>query len=79
LADKKYPEMLKLKGKIVAEGKTQDEVAIEAGISKSAFHNKINGTTAFRIDEVYRIAEVLNISEEKYVEYFFEDLMRNAV
>lgn len=75
----KYPELLKLKGKIVAEGYDIKGIAKEMGLSYNAFRNKLRGVTSFTLDEIYDLVEILNIEEDEIITYFFEDVMRNAV
>ena len=79
MTEQKYNEMLKLKGKIIAEGYDLKSAAKEINISYTAFRNKLKGNTAFSIDEVYDLVELLNIEKEEIVEYFFDDMMRNAL
>lgn len=50
-----------LKGKIVAAGYTQRELASEAGMSTNSLNAKINGRKAFDADEVIRLCNLLGI------------------
>lgn len=61
----------KLKGRIREKGVTQDAVAAAIGISKCTFSLKINGNTYFTQEEIFLIAEFLDIPKEQYNEYFF--------
>jgi DNA-binding XRE family transcriptional regulator len=59
----------KLKGKIVEEGTTQEELASKIGMTLQALNKKLNGRSKFDIDEAHRIIEVLRI--ENPTEIFF--------
>lgn len=78
MGNKKYQELLKLRGKIIAEGYDLKTVAEELGLSYNAFRNKIKGETAFTINEVYELAVILNIEKDEIITYFFEEMLRNA-
>ena len=78
MGNKKYQELLKLRGKIIAEGYDLKTVAKKIGLSYNAFRNKIKGETAFTINEVYELAVILNIDKEEIITYFFEEMLRNA-
>lgn len=68
-----------LKGRIRELGTNYQEVADEMGIKISTLSNKLNGHFPFRIDEVEKLAEILNIKEDDIVRYFFPDMFRNAI
>lgn len=52
-----------LKSKIVAAGKTQEEVASIIGMSSNSLSRKINGKREFKLSEVINICNVLNITD----------------
>lgn len=63
----------RLKGKLVEKEMTYQDVADILGISRVAFHNKINGKTAigFTTFEASKIAEALNLSADETMSIFF--------
>ena len=54
--------MLKLKGKRVEKGLTQEKIAKLLNMEKSAYARKENEVVQFRLDEVKRILEILDCS-----------------
>lgn len=54
-----------LKGKIVAKGYTQTQVAEKMHISVNSLSAKINGKKAFTLPEVARLCEILGITDPK--------------
>lgn len=54
-----------LKGKIVANGYTQGQLAEKMNISVNSFSAKINGKNAFTLPEVERMCEFLGITDPK--------------
>lgn len=62
--------VLKLKGKIAEEGKTQVELAKRLNISTQSFNAKLNGRSVFDIEEVKKLIDVLKIENIK--EIFFD-------
>lgn len=50
-----------LRGKIVANGMSQKELAIKMRMSENTLSSKIRGTSMFTIDEVERICDLLHI------------------
>lgn len=64
-------EHSKLKGKIKEKGYTQEDVAKHINIAPSTFSIKINSSVFFNQDEIYQIANFLQIPNEQYREYFF--------
>ncbi len=51
--------MLKLKGKRVEKGLTQEKISKLLNMEKSVYARKENGKVQFRLDEVKRILEIL--------------------
>ena len=56
--------MLKLKGKRVEKGLTQESISKLLHMEKSAYARKENGLVQFRLDEVKKILEILECNFE---------------
>lgn len=54
-----------LKGKIVAKGFTQQQLAEKMNISLNSLSAKINGKKAFTLPEVDKLCEVVEITDAK--------------
>jgi len=78
LEEKKYPELLKLKGKITEEKETIGSLADKMGLDRNTVANKIKGKTAFDLVEMYEVAEILNIRSDEITDYFFINNSHNA-
>lgn len=61
----------KLKGKIVENGRTQQEVAELIGIDKSTFYRKMKGGGSFSVGEAAKMAEVIPLKNSEAVSIFF--------
>lgn len=61
--------MLKLKGKRVEKGLTQEAIAKLLNMEKATYVRKENGYSQFRLDEVKKILEILDCN--------FEDIFLN--
>lgn len=61
----------KLKGKIIAEAKTQNDVAKALDISITAFNMKINNKIPFKTEEYYKMINFLNIKSDEINDIFF--------
>lgn len=48
-------------------GLTQKEMANKLGLNYYTYRNKESGQKPFRVDEVWRISEILNISCDKVI------------
>ena len=59
-----------LKGIIVAQGKKYPDCAEHIGLSVTAFSNKINGKSAFKVHEAARLSDYLNMPKERSREIF---------
>lgn len=59
-----------LKGKIRQEGSSYRKVSKAAGMSLKTFNNKINGYSAFDVDEAERIMKELHIELDDMARYF---------
>lgn len=63
----------KIKGRIVELGLTQRDIANALGVALPTVSQKINNIRAMDIKEAFIIAEVLNIPDEEFREYFFKE------
>lgn len=63
----------KLKGRIVEKGMTQADVAKALGIATPTVSQKINNVRAMYLQEAFKIAELLDIPDKQFKEYFFKD------
>lgn len=61
----------KLKGRIKEKYGTQERFAKAIGLTPTTFSYKINGKTKWGQDEIVKAAELLEISQDEIVEYFF--------
>lgn len=64
----------KLIGKIKEQGKTIQQMAAEVGISLTAMSRKINGKTQFTREEIEKIADLLELTNEELLAIFFSDV-----
>lgn len=62
---------LKLKSLILLNGYTQNDLASSIGISSQAFNLKINNKRSFKINEVMRLCELLDINNFKDCKVIF--------
>ena len=65
-------ELNKLKGKLIELKKTYEDCAKELGISTTAFSNKINGDSTFKLPEVNKLCEYLGLTDEEKVRIFLD-------
>ena len=63
----------KLIVKIKEQGKTIQQMAAEVGISLTAMSRKINGKTQFTREEIEKIADLLELTNEELLAIFFSD------
>lgn len=61
----------KLKGRIIEKYGTQEDFAKAIGLTPTTFSFKINGKSSWKNDEIAKAAELLEISPNEIVEYFF--------
>lgn len=54
-----------LRGKIVSNGMTQEQIASKMSMSPNTFSSKINGKSSFDITEVFQLCEILKIDDAK--------------
>ena len=60
-----------LRGKIVACGMTIGKFCEKAKFTRSTFDRKISGKSEFDRDEIVRIRDVLNLTDEELKSIFF--------
>lgn len=60
-----------LKSAIAKKGYTQSEVAQKIGISTQSLNYKLLNKTEFKVDEAYRLCNVLDIPKETMGDIFF--------
>lgn len=63
----------KLKGRIVEKGMTQKDVAKALGLAVPTVSQKINNVRSMNLYEAFKIAELLDIPDKQFREYFFKD------
>lgn len=61
----------KLKGIMVEQGITQDEMAKRMSIDRSTFNRKLKCGVAFTIGEAHSIVTILNLSKDEAADIFF--------
>lgn len=66
--------ILKLKGKIVENGMTQEEFAKAANIDRATFNRRLKRSESFTIGEVSRIVTVLKLSEDEALSIFLPSM-----
>ena len=66
----KYPELKKLKGKMVEQGETYRSMSAKTGIPLNTLNNKLNGYSLFDIVEALLVCEILEI-DVKDIPIFF--------
>lgn len=67
--------ILKLKGRIIENGKNIAIVAKEINIDKSTFYRKMqSGGESFTIKEVLDMAKAIPLTKEEAISIFFDEL-----
>lgn len=61
----------KLKGRIVELGLTQRDIAKALNVALPTVSQKLNNVRPMDVEEAFIIADVLDISDEDFREYFF--------
>lgn len=62
---------LAIKQRLKFIGMPQQRLAAEIGISRSTFFLKINGMSEFTADELQKIAEILKLTDDEILRWFF--------
>lgn len=60
-----------LKSKMVLHGRTQRDLAKYLGMSEVAVNKKFQGVLRFNVNDIRRLKEYLNLSNDEVVEIFF--------
>ena len=60
----------KLKGKLRENNSNYVETAAFLGLSVQTFNNKMNGKSKFYIDEIEKLSERLNLSDNEKIDIF---------
>lgn len=66
-----------LKGKIIAAGYTQQDMAEKLGVTSKTFYSKMK-KGVFDSDEICQMVEICSINREEAAEIFFAPKVRNA-
>ncbi|WP_288847585.1 DUF739 family protein [uncultured Sneathia sp.] len=61
-----------LKDKIKEKGYILEYIAKELGISPVTLNSKIKGTCPFKLPELYKLVDVLDLKKEEILNIFFE-------
>ncbi len=75
---RRYVELVKLKGLMREKKISYRKLSKETKISVDALNNKINGYSLLNTEEIYKIVDVLEISPENIILYFFPQMLRNV-
>ena len=62
---------LRLKGRIVEKGYTLSSFAEVLGLSRAGLRNKMSGVSSFRVSEVKKMCDLLDIEYSEVGDYFF--------
>ena len=60
----------KLKGKILEKRKIYEECAAALGVTVTTFSNKMNGKGKFYIDEINKLATLLELTNQEKIDIF---------
>ena len=75
---RRYFELVKLKGLMGEKKISYRKLSKETKISVDALNNKINGYSLLNAEEIYKIVDVLEISPDNIITYFFPQMLRNV-
>lgn len=70
-----YMELKELKTLLFNQKKTYREIASRLNMGTNTFSNKLNGKTSFTVREIEKLVEILNLSPDDIVKYFFPNLL----
>lgn len=56
---------------IAASGKTIKSIALKMGLSRQSLYLKMNGKREFKASEVYKLCEILRLTNEEKERIFF--------
>ena len=60
-----------LRGKIIGQGMTIGEFCEKANFVRATFDRKISGKTEFTREEIIRIRDTLNLTDDEFRDIFF--------
>ena len=58
-------------GKLAEMSMTQEQLAKQVSMSSATLSAKLTGKSDFNVKEIYKICEVLGISKDNIISYFF--------
>lgn len=61
-----------LKNKIKEKGYILEYIATQLGISPITLNSKIKGTCPFKLPEIYKLIDVLDLKKEEILNIFFK-------
>lgn len=61
-----------LKAEIARNGLTIPTLAEKVGMNKKTLYGKIKGVSSFNLNEVSKIVDALNLTDEEMLEIFFD-------
>ena len=69
----------KLKSKRVLKGLNQDVIAKSLGITLKTYSFKENGKAEFTREEIYKIADILELNIQEVNSIFFDNKIANCI
>lgn len=60
----------KLKGKLVEKKKTYEECSKFLNVTISTFNNKMNGKSKFYIEEINKLSDLLELTNQEKIDIF---------
>jgi hypothetical protein len=64
-----------LKAEIARNDLTIPKLALLIGMDKKTLYSRINGDTSFKQEEIVKLSQVLNLSEDSILHIFFADVV----
>lgn len=64
----------KLKGKMIEQGLTQEDLAKKINVDRSTLNRRLKTGESFTIGEVNRITTVLNLTKSEAIDIFLPEL-----
>lgn len=74
--NRKYPEFIDIKCKMLSKGYSQERLAKEMCISQDTLNRKLNGFRDFHFGEILEIIKILGIPHEEINKYFFNIMLQ---
>ena len=68
--ERKMINTLKLKAAIAESGMNQEQIAKMLGVSLCTFNYKLNGVSEFKVSEIKKLAELLDLDADKVMKIF---------